>query len=461
MVTRSNQTQSPLDKLVAAGKKKPPKRKNDAITSPAKTVTKKNKKPKGSPPTRASTRTSPAPSPAKTAPNPKKLLANEHYESDSADDASDNADNTKSKADDADYHSQDEDASEHDDSDSDDLDRPPTNKSHTASTVAASPTTRSASAVRAKEDEAAENTHVKTKKKRQKDRDVLERNGKAKWIGQTARNAVHIAAPYMGNGRRPKQHLYWAKSPKTFCATNLIERTPRLQKYAVDFGGPRQLAQVIAKEVVEHSRKARNKHIYQLKKLFFGNNSPFQIAKNVLEGQCKDRDQNYLPMTVDPKFSSTLKTPKDMADLLMSNRMHADPVFYPHFVSAFAAGTMTKMSKMPPITPFADMVTTTHEAHFRIEMWYCLTKQGKSCFAVLHSCFALLHCIAVSCFAVLHCFTCFCFAVLFCRVQALPQRRHVLSERAEVSRDEGVGEGGPPVKRRKSRNGEDGECTAA
>jgi hypothetical protein len=184
MVTRSNQTQSPLDKLVAAtGKKKPPKRKNDAITSPAKTVTKKNKKPKGSPPTRASTRTSPAPSPAKTKPNPKKLLANEHYESDSADDASDNADNTKSKADDADYHSQDEDASEHDDSDSDDLDRPPTNKSHTASTVAASPTTRSASAVRAKEDEAAENTHVKTKQKTAEGPRCLgeERQGKLDW----------------------------------------------------------------------------------------------------------------------------------------------------------------------------------------------------------------------------------------------------------------------------------------
>jgi hypothetical protein len=157
---------------------------------------------------------------------------------------------------------------------------------------------------------------------------------------------------------------------------NLILRTLRLQEFAVQYKSNFNLSLLIAKLVVAASRGARNKHIYQLKKLFFSNSSPFKIADNVLEGQTFNVDGEPQEMTILPKFSSTMTTITELRDLLMSSDMHADPVFYPHFVEAFQAGKLTNMPKKPKKAALSDMLSFTYEAHFRCELWYCLNKQG-------------------------------------------------------------------------------------
>jgi hypothetical protein len=72
-----------------------------------------------------------------------------------------------------------------------------------------------------------------------------------------------------------------------------------------------------------------------------------------------------------------LQTCKDCSKLLMSSNMHAHKEFYSHFVAALASGRMCNIKKQPVLTPLPEFISIDHEAHFRLEMWYCLNKQGK------------------------------------------------------------------------------------
>jgi hypothetical protein len=221
---------------------------------------------------------------------------------------------------------------------------------------------------------------TKTKSKRsvrKENLDRLQKDGLRKNVHAHARQAVFIAAPYEGEGRAPSQHLYWARDPPHNCAQRLIARTPSLMKEAATFeGGAEAYALDIAEEVTFHCRKARNKHINQLRVLFFTNKLGFGIANHVLESDSTDRRGEPVPMTVDAKFKDTLPTTKDMANLLMSSKMHADPTFYKHFVAAMACGKLCKIKKAPHDAALSSFIGVNHEAHFRLELWLCLNKQG-------------------------------------------------------------------------------------
>ena len=188
--------------------------------------------------------------------------------------------------------------------------------------------------------------HAIQTKKRKQNEEMLKRNGSEKWIETVARQAVFDAAPFNSEGKRPKNCLYWAKSPKNHCAMQLIRSCPRLQLYAASkYKTKLECAEAIAKMVVSASRAARNKHIYQLKKLFFANDSPFQIAKHVLAGQTTNRDGEPTKMVLLPLLCHPQSTPSQLQALLMSPSMHAHQVFYNNFTTAMQCGKMSRVPK--------------------------------------------------------------------------------------------------------------------
>ena len=212
---------------------------------------------------------------------------------------------------------------------------------------------------------------------RRKDMERLQADGWLAWINATARQAVFDAGPHEGEGKPLSQHLYWALNPRVSCALNLIRREPELQKEAVEFGSIELLAQEICDTVIKSSRKARNKHINELRQLFFKNGSEFKIVDHVLEANMKDDDDNTIPMLVCDGLFSDLPTADSIAELLMSSEMHAHKEFYPHFVRAIATGRFCRMRKQLPDRPLAAFLSVTHEAHFRLELWLCLKQQGQ------------------------------------------------------------------------------------
>jgi hypothetical protein len=218
--------------------------------------------------------------------------------------------------------------------------------------------------------------HVSLMTHRRRDMERLQHNGWMKWIHGYARLAVFDVSPPVGDAKPLHQHLYWALNPRISCALNLIRRESELQKEAVEFGGIDLFAREICDDVITHSRKAKNKHINEIRNIFFGTDSEFKIVDHALEATMRDADGDLIPMRVCAPFISELPTADSIAELLMSSEMHAHKVFYPNFVRALAAGKLCRVKKQVPGRPLASFMSVTHEAHFRLELWACLKQQG-------------------------------------------------------------------------------------
>ena len=215
-------------------------------------------------------------------------------------------------------------------------------------------------------------THACTKR----DQAKLSRNGWLSWIGTLAREAVFDCYPPTP-GTMPKHlHLYWARLPPSACAQSLIKRSTALQKEAVERGGIAIMAKEIATTVTLHSRKARNKHVNQIRDLFFSPSSKSELVRHVLTDTAYDINGISLPMTVVPSLRHL--TVSSLASLLKSSDLHADRILYPMFVQGMAAGKLSKVRKQQDGVPLNQFISVNYEAHYRIEMWFCLQKQGQS-----------------------------------------------------------------------------------
>jgi hypothetical protein len=285
--------------------------------------------------------------------------------------------NQKSKRDFIQETQQEDDELERDDEDDGDMDSdgglgamqtasPPKQPSPASSTTSSKRTSRKST--RSPNSYAPKLTETPTKI------DRISENGWDKWLSSTARQAVFDAKPY-AKGSRPIQHLYWAINPKHACALNLVKREEEFQKEAVSWGGIDKFARNFADKITKQSRKAKNKHINQLRNIFFKQGSPFLIARHVLEKDVDDDNGVAQPMKM-LKFLDTLPTVQDLHSLLMSDKMHAHKDFYKHFVAALASGKLCRIKKQSEVVPLADFISVNYEAHFRLELWACLGKQG-------------------------------------------------------------------------------------
>ena len=173
----------------------------------------------------------------------------------------------------------------------------------------------------------------------------------------------------------------------------LIKRSVRLQKIAVTRGGVGKYAEEIAKDVSTACRTAKNKHTYQLKGLFFDQESSFRCATGVLDKQQQDRNGLDVPMVLDTMFYPEMKTVGDLHNLLMSSNMHANTVFYPLFVRALAAGKLARIKKQNVSVPLVEFISLNFEAHFRLELWYATGKQGENRFPNRQQCPPLTLCL--------------------------------------------------------------------
>ena len=207
--------------------------------------------------------------------------------------------------------------------------------------------------------------------------DRLSANGWNKWINSMTRAAVFDARPFGKDGIVKHQHLYWAKEPELACVMNLMRREDELRKEAMSYKGKNEFEQKISKQVKESSRKARNKHINELRAMFFKDKSPFQICENVAENDYKDEDDTIIPMKINPRLAPTLTSVQDMRDLLMSDKFRLDKTFYENFVAAMQAGKFCQVRSQPKRASLPSFLSVLYEAHYRLELWYALSKQGK------------------------------------------------------------------------------------
>ena len=139
-----------------------------------------------------------------------------------------------------------------------------------------------------------------------------------------------------------------------------------------NYGGVRAMAAMWSSVVRTKANNERAVAIRYFKKLWLGNNSPFQLVKNCIES---DLNVVEAPMELCPALIETgLSTVAEVRACLKSNRLYANPVMYRLLCEGVESGQLKQTTPKDP-TSVRNLLTVAHEANIRVELFYALKSQ--------------------------------------------------------------------------------------
>ena len=177
-------------------------------------------------------------------------------------------------------------------------------------------------------------------------------------------------------GVQPDPFMYWhAKKPEA-AALKLILRYPDLIKYAEKHcNGTYAMATKWAKTIGRKATNERSMQINSLKATWLSVSSPFHLAKNVLSSELPTNITDAKPMELtDELIASGLETIEQLRALLKSSNMYTNEVVYSRFCEGLESGNLKQTEKVNPAS-ISKLITIGHEAHFRLELWFALSRQ--------------------------------------------------------------------------------------
>ena len=186
--------------------------------------------------------------------------------------------------------------------------------------------------------------------------------------------ATHEIVPVL-TGPKPRPFLYWQRHKEHLCAMMLIKRYPNLSAIAEKhYGSVQQMAKKWATVVRTKANNERAIQIRYLKLIWLSNNSKFSLAMNALDPELAV--ETATEITLAPAVeASGITSVAALRDLLKSPAMYNNAVVFNLFCLGLESG-MLKMARTMTPTRILKLITIAHEAHFRLELWLALSKQG-------------------------------------------------------------------------------------
>ena len=193
--------------------------------------------------------------------------------------------------------------------------------------------------------------------------------------------ATHDITPKVPNDPsvNSEPFMYWhAKKPES-CATKLIMRYPDLILYAEKhYFGVTAMSRRWASVV---SRKATNERAIQItsiRNMWLSQTSPHHLAAYCLTGDQPKNAATPIPMEVSSDLAlSGINTITQLRNVIRSNKMYQNEVVYNCFCAGLESGVF-KQSEKVPRTTIKKLITIPHEAHFRLELWFALSRPAFS-----------------------------------------------------------------------------------
>jgi hypothetical protein len=151
-------------------------------------------------------------------------------------------------------------------------------------------------------------------------------------------------------------------------------RYPELQALAArDYETARKLAKQFGPFTRDRATKERSLFVSTCKDLYFKNDSPFGMVQNVLT---TDLNKKKGEMKVTPEMvESGVATVEAVRKLLMSKKMYRNQTMYDLFCSGVESGKIKNNDRKGPTT-ISKLLTISHEASIRTELWFALEKQA-------------------------------------------------------------------------------------
>jgi hypothetical protein len=165
------------------------------------------------------------------------------------------------------------------------------------------------------------------------------------------------------------------KKPEA-AALKLVLRYPDLISYADKHcNGTYAMVTKWAKTIGRKVTNERSMQINSIKATWLSVSSPFHLATNVLCSELPINITDAQPMQFsDELIASGLETIQELRDLLKSSNMYNNEVVYSRLCEGLESGNLKQSEKVNPAS-ISKLITIGHEAHFRLELWFALSRQ--------------------------------------------------------------------------------------
>ena len=186
--------------------------------------------------------------------------------------------------------------------------------------------------------------------------------------------ATNDIAPVF-HGPKPRPFMYWQLHKDYFCAMLLIRRYPELVDIAEKhYSSVKLMAKRWAGIVRTKANNERAIQIRYLKNIWLSNSSRFSLAFNALDTKINENDEAEITLSPAVKASG-LNSIAELRELLRSPVMYKNATVFDLFCLGIESGQL-KMARTTAPTRLQKLITIAHEAHFRLELWFALSKQG-------------------------------------------------------------------------------------
>ena len=140
------------------------------------------------------------------------------------------------------------------------------------------------------------------------------------------------------------------------------------------YGGMDLLAQHFAEEMKMCANNERSVQCNQIKRCWLSKINPeYRLAENILETEL-DTDPDT-PSRVSANLKGSVATVKDLQKLIAAPQFYSNFILYDLFCAGLESGFF-RNSHLRSCSNIAKLITPAHEAHFRTELWFALSKKS-------------------------------------------------------------------------------------
>jgi hypothetical protein len=184
------------------------------------------------------------------------------------------------------------------------------------------------------------------------------------------------------HGQKAVPFLYWDTHQPTLCAVKLITRFPDLISFAeTHYHGVPQMAHRWATHIRTKANNERAAQIRNIKQIWFNSYSKFSMAYSFPSANKDSIEENDNDDGTSEQFMTITETVRDsgvegidgLRALLRSDAMYKNSAVFTLFCQGLESGELKHSKRLQPTT-IGSLITIAHEAHFRLELWYTLSK---------------------------------------------------------------------------------------
>jgi hypothetical protein len=186
------------------------------------------------------------------------------------------------------------------------------------------------------------------------------------------RSAIHDFVP---NNNYKTTVMYWATQSTTAAAAMLFKRHKNeLEDFILRYGSELKMLEVFGPSLRQCANNERAVQTTTIRRMYLSRQNPdTRLAENVIEGELDTTTNSNNNIRLNKNLRH-LGSVEELRELLISPKMYQDKVLFDLFCTGIESGNF-RQTKKRPYKPLHLLMTKAHEAHFRVELYFALSRK--------------------------------------------------------------------------------------